>query len=40
MEAARNLYGTLGFVEIPPYYYNPVPGSHYLKVDLGGTGVL
>ena len=40
MEAARNLYGTLGFVEIPPYYFNPVPGSHYLKVDLGGSGVL
>ena len=36
MEAARHLYGTLGFVEIPPYYYNPVPGSHYLKADLAG----
>lgn len=36
MEAARNLYGSLGFVEIPPYYYNPVPGSHYLKADLAG----
>jgi putative acetyltransferase len=34
MEAARNLYQTLGFEEIPPYYYNPLPGSHYLKVDL------
>ena len=40
MEAARNLYGTLGFVEIPPYYFNPVPGSHYLKVDLGAGGLL
>lgn len=39
MEAARNLYETLGFVDVPPYYYNPVPGSHYLKVDLtGGRG--
>ena len=36
MEAARQLYGTLGFVEIPPYYYNPVPGAHYLKADLSG----
>lgn len=35
MEAARGLYVSLGFVEVPPYYYNPIPGSHYLKVDLG-----
>jgi putative acetyltransferase len=35
MEAARELYVTLGFVEIPPYYYSPVPGAHYLRVDLG-----
>lgn len=34
MEAARGLYVTLGFEEIPPYYYNPIPGAHYLKVDL------
>ena len=34
MEAARSLYGALGFVEIPPYYYNPIPGAHYLKADL------
>lgn len=38
MEAARNLYGTLGFIEIPPYYFNPLPGSHYLKVDLETAG--
>lgn len=37
MEAARGLYGSLGFVDVPPYYYNPVPGAHYLKVDLGPT---
>jgi len=24
----------LGFVEIPPYYHNPIAGAHYLKVDL------
>ena len=35
MEAARGLYESLGFVEVPPYYYNPIPGAHYLKVDLG-----
>lgn len=34
MEAARQLYETLGFREIPPYYFNPVPGAHYLKADL------
>jgi len=34
MEAARGLYASLGFEEIPPYYYNPIPGAHYLKVDL------
>jgi putative acetyltransferase len=34
MEAARDLYDSLGFVEIPPYYYNPIPGAHYLMADL------
>jgi putative acetyltransferase len=38
MEAARGLYASLGFVEIPPYYYNPVPGAHYLKVELDAPG--
>lgn len=35
MEAARGLYASLGFEEIPPYYYNPLPGAHYLKATLG-----
>ena len=34
MESARELYTTLGFEEIPPYYFNPIPGAHYLKADL------
>ena len=38
MEAARALYEDLGFEEIPPYYHNPLPGAHYLKVDLGRNG--
>lgn len=38
MEAARELYASLGFVEVPPYYYNPVPGAHYLRADLEAPG--
>ena len=34
MEAARGLYEALGFEEIPPYYFNPIAGAHYLKVEL------
>jgi len=34
MEAARGLYASLGFEEIPPYYFNPIPGAHYLKASL------
>jgi putative acetyltransferase len=36
MEAARELYASLGFVEVPPYYFNPLAGAHYLKADLSG----
>ena len=38
MEAARELYASLGFEEVPPYYYNPIPGAHYLRVGLEGPG--
>ncbi len=34
MEAARALYEELGFVDIPPYYFNPIAGAHYLKAAL------
>ena len=34
MEAARELYQDCGFVEVAPYYHNPLPGAHYLKVEL------
>jgi ribosomal protein S18 acetylase RimI-like enzyme len=34
MEAARGLYATLGFEETAPYYFNPIAGAHYLKVEL------
>jgi putative acetyltransferase len=38
MEAARGLYSSLGFESIAPYYFNPIPGAHYLKVQLDGPG--
>lgn len=34
MEAARGLYESLGFEEVPPFYFNPLPGAHYLRVVL------
>jgi ribosomal protein S18 acetylase RimI-like enzyme len=34
MEAARGLYGSLGFAETEPYYFNPIAGAHYLKASL------
>ena len=34
MEAARELYASLGFEEIAPYYFNPIAGAHYLKAKL------
>ena len=40
LREAVETYETLGFEEIPPYYFNPVPGAHYLKVDLRQPGLL
>jgi putative acetyltransferase len=37
MESARGLYNALGFEEIPPYYFNPIPGAHYLRADLNDS---
>lgn len=34
MESARELYASLGFDDVPPYYYNPIPGAHYLRAKL------
>jgi putative acetyltransferase len=33
-EASRALYDELGFEDIPPFYFNPIAGAHYLKVSL------
>ncbi len=38
MEAARGLYASLGFRSTAPYYYNPLPGAHYLKAELDDPG--
>jgi ribosomal protein S18 acetylase RimI-like enzyme len=34
MDAAQELYRTLGFVEIEPYRHNPIAGSRFLELDL------
>lgn len=34
MESARALYANLGFQEVAPYYFNPIAGAHYLKLQL------
>ncbi len=34
METARAMYQELGFVEIAPYYFNPIEGAHYLMARL------
>jgi putative acetyltransferase len=37
MESARALYVDLGFESIPPYYFNPIEGAHYLRAQLKNT---
>ena len=34
MAAARRLYQTLGFVDIPPYCFNPLEGACYMELEL------
>jgi GNAT superfamily N-acetyltransferase len=34
MSEARRLYRSLGFVEIEPYRFNPVPGTSFMEIVL------
>ncbi len=34
MDAAVTLYRSMGFVDIPPYYPSPVPGTAYMELSL------
>jgi len=38
MAAARALYRSLGFEAIPLYHFNPVPGTAFMELGLGGGG--
>jgi putative acetyltransferase len=37
MDRAIELYRSLGFKEIAPYYHNPVPGALFLELDLSNA---
>ena len=34
MKSAQRLYLTRGFYEIPPYRYNPLPGTQFFELNL------
>ncbi len=34
MESAQRLYERLGFRDVPPYRFNPVPGARFMALEL------
>jgi hypothetical protein len=34
MTAARAMYRSVGFVDVEPYCFNPLPGTTYMARDL------
>jgi putative acetyltransferase len=34
MKEARRLYRSLGFREIEPYRFNPIPGTAFMEIAL------
>ena len=37
MVAAQALYRQFGFRDVPPYRYNPVPGTSFMELVLGSS---
>jgi len=37
MTEAQGLYARLGFTDVAPYRDNPVPGTRYMELALGGS---
>ena len=35
MTAAQHMYERLGFCEVGPYRFNPIPGTRYMALPLG-----
>jgi ribosomal protein S18 acetylase RimI-like enzyme len=37
MAAAQDLYRQLGFRDVAPYRYNPIPGTSFMELELEGS---
>ena len=37
MTAAQRLYEGLGFRDVAPYRFNPIPGARYMELQLAGA---